>query len=123
MRTNIIRGLGGTQVVADAIAELRRHVQDKPVRYGVLTHHHNDHVPGAAAYAAEGATIVTFEENEAVVREAAGDPDAKPSFVKERMQLGDDDRRIELYDIGPTPHAGPADVATALRRQPANTGL
>jgi glyoxylase-like metal-dependent hydrolase (beta-lactamase superfamily II) len=95
----------GTTVVPDAIAELRKQVADKPIRYGVLTHHHSDHIPGAAAYAQEGATIVTFKENETLVREAAGDPDVKLQFVDQRLSLGDGSRTVELYDIGPTPHA------------------
>ena len=97
--------IGGTQSVAPGIKELRKHVADKPIRYGVLTHHHSDHVPGAAAYAEEGATIVTFEANEAVVRKASGDDSAKLQFVEDRMTLTDGQRTIELYDIGPTPHA------------------
>jgi glyoxylase-like metal-dependent hydrolase (beta-lactamase superfamily II) len=95
----------GTMVVPDAIKELRKQVPDKPIRYGVLTHHHSDHVPGAAAYAQEGATLVTFKENESVVRKAAGDPDAKLQFVEQRLSLSDGSRTVELYDIGPTPHA------------------
>lgn len=97
--------IGGTQAVEPGIEALRERVGDKPIRYGVLTHHHNDHVPGAAAYAKEGATIVTFRENKQVVREAAGDSEAKLVFVEDRMTLGEGDRRVELYDIGPTPHA------------------
>ena len=97
--------VGGTQIVAASITEMRKEIADKPIRYGVLTHHHNDHVPGAAAYAAEGATIVTFEENETVVRTAAGDENAKLEFVEDRMTLSDGTRTVELYNIGPTPHA------------------
>ena len=96
--------IGGTQAVAPGIEELRKHVSDKPIRYGVLTHHHSDHVPGAAAYAEEGATIVTFRENEAVVRNAAGDDAARLQFVEDRMTLTDGQRTVELYNIGPTPH-------------------
>ena len=97
--------IGGTQGAAARIAEVRKHISDKPVRYGVLTHHHNDHVPGAADFAAEGAAIVTFKENEAVVRNAAGKAEAKLEFVDNRMTLSDGKRTVELYDIGPTPHA------------------
>jgi glyoxylase-like metal-dependent hydrolase (beta-lactamase superfamily II) len=97
--------VGGTQIVPDAIKELRQHVADKPVRYGVLTHHHSDHVPGAAAYAKEGATIVTFRDNESVVRDAADDANAKLQFVDQRLTLNGGSRAVELYDIGPTPHA------------------
>ena len=97
--------IGGTRTVEVSIAEMRKEIADKPIKYGVLTHHHNDHVPGAAAYAEEGATIVTFRENEAVVRTAAGDENAKLEFVEDRMTLTDGDKKIELYNIGPTPHA------------------
>jgi len=97
--------IGGTQIVAASITEMRKEIAEKPIRYGVLTHHHNDHVPGAAAYAEEGATIITFEENEAVVRTASGDEEAKLEFVKDRMTLTDGKKTIELYNIGPTPHA------------------
>jgi glyoxylase-like metal-dependent hydrolase (beta-lactamase superfamily II) len=100
-----IVAIGGTQGAAARLAEVRKHISDKPVRYGVLTHHHSDHVPGAGDYAAEGATVITFEENEKVVRNAAGDADMKLEFVTDHMSLTDGDRTIEFYDIGPTPHA------------------
>ena len=48
---------------------------------------------------------MTFEANEAVVRKASGDDSAKLQFVEDRMTLTDGQRTIELYDIGPTPHA------------------
>jgi glyoxylase-like metal-dependent hydrolase (beta-lactamase superfamily II) len=97
--------IGGTQTVPASIAEMRKVIADKPIRYGVLTHHHSDHVPGAAAYAAEGATIITFKENETVVRKAAGSDDAKLEFVEDSMTLTDGSRSVVLYNIGPTPHA------------------
>jgi glyoxylase-like metal-dependent hydrolase (beta-lactamase superfamily II) len=97
--------IGGTQTVPASITEMRKEIADKPIKYGVLTHHHSDHVPGAAAYAGEEATIITFRENETVVRNAAGDEDAKLEFVEDRMTLTDGSKTIELYNIGPTPHA------------------
>jgi len=97
--------IGGTQTVAVSIKEMRKEIADKPIKYGVLTHHHSDHVPGSAAYAEEDATIITFKENETVVRNAAGDEDAKLEFVEDRMTLTDGNKTIELYNIGPTPHA------------------
>lgn len=41
--------------VIDAI---KARVPGKPIRYVMMTHHHNDHSGGIRAYAAEGATIV-----------------------------------------------------------------
>jgi glyoxylase-like metal-dependent hydrolase (beta-lactamase superfamily II) len=45
------------------IAEVRKTVPNKPIRYLVNTHHHFDHLGGARTYAAEGATIITDEKN------------------------------------------------------------
>jgi len=98
-----IVAVGGTQGVANRIAELRNEIPDKPIRYGVLTHHHSDHIPGTADYAAEGATVVTFRENEEVVRAAAGS-DVELQFVEDNLTLESGDRRIEFVNIGPTPH-------------------
>jgi glyoxylase-like metal-dependent hydrolase (beta-lactamase superfamily II) len=97
--------IGGTQGAAARIEELRKSIPDKPIRYGVLTHHHSDHVPATADYAAEGATVVTFKENEEVVRAAAGTDEVQLQFVEDTLTLGSGDRRVELYNIGPTPHA------------------
>jgi metallo-beta-lactamase superfamily protein len=45
------------------IAEVKRLVPGKPIRYVVNTHHHWDHSGGLRGFVAEGATIVTHEEN------------------------------------------------------------
>ncbi len=45
------------------IAEAKRLVPGKPIRYLVNTHHHWDHSGGLRGYVAEGATIITHAEN------------------------------------------------------------
>jgi glyoxylase-like metal-dependent hydrolase (beta-lactamase superfamily II) len=45
------------------IAEIKKTIPNKPIRYLVVTHHHFDHSGGVRTYAAEGATIVTDERN------------------------------------------------------------
>lgn len=97
--------VGGTLIVPEAVKLLREKVTDLPISHGVLTHHHSDHVPGAATYAEMGATLVTFAENESVVRKAAGNEIVKLSFFEGEMSLGSGPARVELYNIGPTPHA------------------
>ena len=41
------------------IAEAKRVIPNKPIRYGVISHHHFDHTSGLPAVVAEGITIVT----------------------------------------------------------------
>ncbi|MBI4885603.1 MAG: MBL fold metallo-hydrolase [Acidobacteria bacterium] len=45
------------------MAEAKRLVPNKPIRYLVNTHAHYDHSGGVRAFAAEGATILTYELN------------------------------------------------------------
>ena len=97
--------IGGTQGAADRLAEVGRRLPGKPVRYAVLSHHHSDHVPGAADYATAGIALIAARAHENAVRAAAGDPAAKVELVDGHMTLSDGQRKVELYDIGPTPHA------------------
>jgi len=89
----------------------------KPVKFLVLTHHHNDHAGGARTYVAEGATIIVAAPNkahfEAVFRTPhTVNPDElqrnpKPANVvefNEQMALQDDSGEIRLYKIA-NPHS------------------
>ena len=95
---------GGTAGIPERIESLRE-VADEPIRYGMLTHHHFDHVMGVTAYEAEGAKLITAAAHETVARDAAADGEAlKVKTVKERMTLEGEDRTVEIIDIGPTAH-------------------
>ncbi len=97
--------VGGTAGIPDRIKAIREVIEDKPIKYGVMTHHHSDHIPGVRAYQAEGATVLTVKENEAVMRAAATDADSlKLQFVKDRHVFDGGSRKLEIIDIGPTPH-------------------
>jgi glyoxylase-like metal-dependent hydrolase (beta-lactamase superfamily II) len=45
------------------IAEIKRRIPGKPIRYLVNTHHHWDHLGGARTYVAEGATVIAHQSN------------------------------------------------------------
>ncbi|HSM69451.1 MAG TPA: MBL fold metallo-hydrolase, partial [Xanthomonadales bacterium] len=97
--------IGGTAGVPERIAALREVVADKPIRYGVLSHHHNDHLVAVPAYEAEGAEIFTVRAHEQVVRDTAENGEVlKLRFVDRKAVLESGGRSIELHDIGPTPH-------------------
>ena len=97
---------GGTAGIPERIASVREVAGDKPLEYGMLTHHHFDHVLGVAAYESEGATVITAEAHEAVARDSAGDGESvRIKTVDDRMTLEGGGRTIEIIDIGPTAHS------------------
>lgn len=92
------------------IAEVKKLVPNKPIRYLINTHHHFDHSSGIRTYVAEGATIITNEGNQAYYEQAwkaqrTLSPDnlsrmpKKATFitVKDKYVLTEGDRSLELY--------------------------
>jgi glyoxylase-like metal-dependent hydrolase (beta-lactamase superfamily II) len=102
------------------MAEVKKLVPHKPIKYLINTHHHFDHSAGVRAYAAEGVTIVTHEVNRPYFERAALnswtlDPDRlakskkKPVFqtMGDNMVLTDGTRSVELYQVvGNSHHDG-----------------
>jgi len=96
---------GGTAGIPERIESLREVVGDKPLKYGMLTHHHFDHVMGVSAYESEGATLIAAAAHEKVARRAAENGDTmKVKLVDDRMTLEGAQRTVEIIDIGPTAH-------------------
>lgn len=96
---------GGTGGSPDRIGSLREVVGDKPIRYGLMTHHHFDHVLAVPDYEEEGATIIASVAHERIIRRAADDTEGVSlKLVDDQMILKSADRQIEIIDIGPTAH-------------------
>ncbi len=100
-----------------ALAKIKETVPGKPIKYLVLTHHHSDHAGGFREYVAEGTTIVTTAETKSFLEKAAAMessllPKSSPGqkltieIVENKKRVFEDDKHlVELYDIGPNPHA------------------
>ena len=56
------------------IAEAKKLIPNKPIRYVMNTHPHADHTGGLPAMVAEGATIITQKNNEAFFEKALNTP-------------------------------------------------
>jgi len=59
------------------IAEIKKTIPNKPIRYVVVTHHHFDHSGGVRTYAAEGATVITDERNKDYFQKVVLGPQAR----------------------------------------------
>jgi len=101
------------------IAETKRLFPGKPIKYGVITHHHFDHTGGIAAVVSESITIVTPEVNKAFLEKALSGPrtlapDAMAKSGKKAVIEGfkgdkrvfqDATRTVEIHVIKGLPHA------------------
>jgi glyoxylase-like metal-dependent hydrolase (beta-lactamase superfamily II) len=100
------------------IAETKKLIPNKPIRYVMNTHPHSDHTGGLPALVAEGATIITQKNNEEFLSRALNTPrtllddtlaknpkKAKVETVGEKKVYSDGTRTVEMYHIPPAPHS------------------
>jgi glyoxylase-like metal-dependent hydrolase (beta-lactamase superfamily II) len=99
------------------IAEVKKLIPNKPIRYVVNTHHHFDHAGGLRAYVNEGATIITHETNREFFEKALSAPrtlnpdrlaqsprKASIETSADKKVLTDGTRTLELHLIKGNPH-------------------
>ncbi len=99
------------------IAEVKKQIPSKPIRYLVNTHYHFDHSGGLRTYVAEGATIVTHESNKAFYettfkaphtlnpdRQQREKKKAKILAIGAKHVMSDSARAVELHLIQGSPH-------------------
>jgi glyoxylase-like metal-dependent hydrolase (beta-lactamase superfamily II) len=100
------------------IAETKKLIPNKPIRYVMNTHPHADHTGGLPALVAEGATIITQRNNEAFLENALNTPrtllndtlaknpkKARLEAVSEKKVYSDGTRTVEMYHVSPVPHS------------------
>ena len=109
----------GDAAARNIIRQIKETIPNKSIKYVAVTHHHDDHASGARAFVAEGATLLTTRGNRSHFEELMKSrftilPDAlsktprplKMEFIEGRKKVLTDGRTtVELYDIGPNPHA------------------
>lgn len=93
------------------IAEVKRLIPNKPIRYLVNTHHHFDHLGGVRTYVAEGATVITHEGNRELYERVI--------FAPQPRSLGPD--RLSLFPFATT-GPGPLPLETFTERHSISDG-
>jgi glyoxylase-like metal-dependent hydrolase (beta-lactamase superfamily II) len=105
--------------VRTIISQIRQTIPNKPIKYFAPTHFHDDHASGARGFVAEGATMVTTRGNRAHFEQLMKSrftiqPDTlsrnpqplKMEFIEDgKRVISDGVTTVELYEIGPSPHA------------------
>jgi len=99
------------------IAEVKKTVPNKPIKYVVNSHHHFDHAGGLGAFVAEGATIITHDVNKGFFAQSFAAPrtiqpdklaqshkKAMIEGMKDKHVLSDETHTIELYRIQGNAH-------------------
>ncbi|MBZ5578465.1 MAG: MBL fold metallo-hydrolase [Acidobacteriia bacterium] len=118
----VIEGPQNDMRAEQIIAEAKRLVPNKPIRYVINTHAHFDHSGGLRAFVAEGATIITHKVNKGYYEKIFKDPHTlvpdklsqmkpqpkiKIETMTEKKVLTDGTHTIELYHVqGSTHNAG-----------------
>jgi glyoxylase-like metal-dependent hydrolase (beta-lactamase superfamily II) len=121
----VVEPYNGGRGPKPTINKAREMFPGKPVRYVVVTHHHDDHSGGLRSYVANDVTVVTTPANQKYFERMAASnftmfPDdqtrapRKPlfEFVRGgRRVFTDGKQTLEIIDIGPSPHAAEMLVA------------
>jgi flavorubredoxin len=100
------------------LAETKKLIPNKPIRYVMNTHPHSDHTGGLPVLVAEGATIITQNNNAEFLGKALNNPrtllndtlarnpkKAKIEAVAEKRVYTDGTRTVEMYHVAPVPHS------------------
>jgi glyoxylase-like metal-dependent hydrolase (beta-lactamase superfamily II) len=116
----VIEGPSSDMRADQIIAEAKRLVPNKPIRYVINTHTHSDHSGGLRAFVAEGATIITHKDNKSYYEKIFKDqhtlvpdklsqmnpqPKLKIETAGDMKILTDGEHIIDLYHLEGSTHA------------------
>jgi glyoxylase-like metal-dependent hydrolase (beta-lactamase superfamily II) len=113
----VVEGPQNDERATAVIAEVKRTVPTKPIKYVVNSHHHFDHAGGLGPFVAEGATIVTHAINKPFFERALAAPrtvspdklaqsgkKATIDTLNDKLVWRDETRTVELHLIQDNTH-------------------
>ena len=113
----IIEAVGSEERSDAVLAEVRRLVPSKPIRYVINTHQHSDHSGGLRAMVAEGLPILTHQVNKAFYEKMLRNPATvapdrlarnprAPMIegISDKKVITDGTKTIEVHHVKGNPH-------------------
>ena len=113
----VIEGPQNDERATAVIAEVKKTVPNKPIKYVVNTHPHFDHAGGLGPFVVEGATIITHDVNKAFFEQSLAAPrtvqpdklaqsgkQATVEGMQDKRVLSDESRTVELYHLKGNAH-------------------
>jgi glyoxylase-like metal-dependent hydrolase (beta-lactamase superfamily II) len=115
----LIEGPSNDMRMDQIIAEAKRLVPNKPIRYVVNTHFHFDHTGGLRAAVANGITIITHQNNKGLYEDVMANshalipdelqmksprPKAKVEYVGDKKVYTDGEHTVEIYHVEGSSH-------------------
>jgi glyoxylase-like metal-dependent hydrolase (beta-lactamase superfamily II) len=113
----VVEGPQNDERALAVIAEVKKLVPTKPIKYVVNSHHHYDHSGGLGAFVAEGVTIITHDINKPFFEKAMAAPrtvspdklaqsgkKASIETVADKHVLQDETRTLEIHHIKKNTH-------------------
>jgi len=93
----LIEGPSGDARIDQILAEAKRLVPNKPIKYVINTHAHFDHSTGLRALVGENVTIITHEANKGYYEKVIANPH---TLVPDKMQKGNPKAKVKVDYVG-----------------------